>query len=221
MEKITLNQIQHSIEHTYLKSDAMPSDIIRLCQEAVKHQFYAVCINSAWIGLANEYLDSSPVKIVSTAAFPLGACATVIKCREVEYAISLGAHEVDFVLNLGWLKSGDLHNVAKEFQSIIEAAAGTPLKVILETSLLTDEEKKIACQLAVGAGIAFVKTSTGFNTRGATLEDIKLMRHAVGNKAGIKASGGIRDRQTAMKMLEAGADRLGTSSGVEISSQQK
>lgn len=217
MENSFLHQIRHAIEHTCLKPGATPSDIVQLCQEAIQHQFYAVCINGAWIDLANEVLNSSPVKIVSTAAFPLGACATVVKCREVEHAISLGAHEVDFVLNIGWLKCGDLHHVAKEFQSIVEAAAGTPLKVILETGLLTDQEKKIACQLAVGAGIAFVKTSTGFNTGGATIEDIILMRQAVGNKAGIKASGGIRDRQIAMDMLKAGADRLGTSSGVAIS----
>lgn len=216
MEKLSIHQIQRTIEHTCLKPDATPIDIIKLCQEAIQHQFYAVCINSAWINLANETLNSSTVKIVSTAAFPLGACATIVKCREVEYAISLGAHEVDFVLNIGWLKYGNLHHIAKEFQSIVEVAAGTPLKVILETGLLTDQEKKVACQLAVGAGIAFVKTSTGFNAGGATLEDVKLMRQAVGTKAGVKASGGIRNRQMALEMIEAGADRLGTSSGVAI-----
>ncbi|MBA3815404.1 MAG: deoxyribose-phosphate aldolase [Parachlamydiaceae bacterium] len=217
MQSLDIYNVQQAIEHTCLKPQATPSDIIQLCQEAIKYQFYAVCINSAWVNLANENLNSSSVKIVSTAAFPLGASATIVKCREVEYAISLGAHEVDFVLNIGWLKCGDLHNVAKEFQALVEVASGNPLKVILETSILTDQEKKIACQLAVGAGIAFVKTSTGFNTGGATVEDIKLMRHAVGKKAGIKASGGIRDLQTAKNLLEAGADRLGTSSGIVIS----
>lgn len=201
----------HAIEHTCLKPTATSSDIARLCEEAIQHHFFAVCINSAWVDFANEILNASPVKIVSTAAFPLGASATLVKCHEVEYAISMGAREVDFVLNIGWLKNGDLHRVAKEFQALFEAAEGTPLKVILETSLLTDQEKIIACQLAVDAGIAFVKTSTGFSTGGATIEDIKLMRQAVGKQAGVKASGGIRDKQTALDLLAAGADRIGTS----------
>lgn len=211
-----LHTVLPTIEHTMLKPDATASDIAKLCHEAIKHHFYAICINSSWVGLAAEILDVSPVKIVSTAAFPLGACGTLVKCREIEYAISLGAHEVDFVLNIGWLKSGDLHLIAQEFRDIVEAASGTPLKVILETCLLNDQEKKIACQLAVGAGIAFVKTSTGFSLTGATIDDVRLMRQAVGKQAGVKASGGIRDLETALKMLDAGADRLGTSSGVSI-----
>lgn len=211
-----MDTLHRKIEHTLLKPSATPTDIAQLCQEAIQHQFFAVCINSAWVGLTAQILDSTPIRIVSTAAFPLGSCGTLVKCREIEYAVSLGAHEVDFVLNIGWLKCGDLHHLAKEFRDLVEAASGTPLKVILETCLLNDQEKKVACQLAVGAGIAFVKTSTGFSTGGATVEDIRLMRQAVGKQAGIKASGGIRDLETALKMLEAGADRLGTSSSVAI-----
>lgn len=208
--------LPHSIEHTLLSPAATHSDIIRLCKEALENKFYAVCVNSCWVGLAAEILDSSPVKIVSTAAFPLGASGTLVKCREIEYVISLGADEVDFVLNIGWLKSGDLHRVAKEFHDVVEAASGSPLKVILETSLLSDQEKIDACKLAVGSGIAFVKTSTGFGPGGATAEDVILMRQAVGKHAGIKASGGIRTLEMAINMIEAGADRIGTSSGVHI-----
>lgn len=215
----SLSSISRAIEHTLLKPTATLSDIEKLCREAVQHRFYAVCVNSSWVALAAKFLDGLPVKIVSTAAFPLGACATMIKCREIEYAVSVGADEVDFVLNLGWLKSGELHAIAREFRDIVNVSGGKPLKVILETCLLSDQEKRVACQLAVGAGIAFVKTSSGFSIAGATIDDIKLMRQAVGKQAGVKASGGIKDIATAKAMLEAGADRLGTSSGVAIMSE--
>lgn len=214
-----VNGVAHKIEHTLLKPDAIPSDIEKLCQEAIQNQFYGVCLNSVWIELASTLLAGTAVKIISTAGFPLGANATPVKCREIEFSLSRGAHEVDFVINLGWLKSNDLHSLAAEFNDLVETASGKPLKVILETSLLTDQEKKIACQLAVGAGISFVKTSTGFGPSGAAIEDIKLMRASVGSKLGVKASGGIRDAKTALEMINAGADRLGTSSSVQIIAQ--
>lgn len=210
------SKIASTIEHTFLKPTATAADIEQLCKEAQHWKFHGVCVNSVWIELAVNLLGNSNVKIISTAAFPLGASATPIKCREVEFALSRGAHEVDFVINIGWLKSGDLHALAAEFRDLVETASGKPLKVILETCFLTEQEKKIACQLAVGAGISFVKTSTGYGPTGATIDDVKLMKSLVGDKTLVKASGGIRDYETAQKMLQAGADRLGTSSGIAI-----
>lgn len=210
------SNIAGQIEHTLLSPDAVPKQIENLCKEAMEWKFYGVCVNSVWVELAADILMDTPVKIISTAGFPLGACATPIKCQEVEYALSRGVHEVDFVLNIGWLKSGDLHSLASEFRDLVDTASGKPLKVILETCLLNEQEKKIACQLAVGAGISFVKTSTGFSKAGATVQDVRLMRNTVGEKIGVKASGGIRDAKTALEMLSAGANRLGTSSGVAI-----
>lgn len=215
------HKIASKIEHTCLKPHATPHDIEKLCQEALKYEFYGVCVNSVWIEQAVTLLAGSSIKIISTVGFPLGATATPIKCREIEYVLSRGAHEVDFVINIGWLKSGDLHSLAKEFSDLMETASDKPLKVILETCYLTDQEKKIACQLAVGAGISFVKTSTGFGPSGATISDVQLLKNAVGGQARVKASAGIKDVQTALKMIAAGADRIGTSSGVEILTEIK
>lgn len=215
MEKLK-NTIAKSIEHTLLKPNAVESDIHKLCQEALKFQFFGVCVNSCWIPLAATLLKGSQVKLVSTAAFPLGACETGSKIYEVERAFLLGAHEVDFVANIGWIKEGSWRKVMEEFRDIVKASNKKTLKVILETCLLTDNEKRETCLIAAGEGIAFVKTSTGFSTSGATLEDVKLMKLAVGDRAMVKASGGIRDIQTALNMLEAGATRLGTSSGVVL-----
>ena len=210
------NNIAHCIEHTLLKPDATAADIEKLCHEALQWGFLAVCVNSCWLKLASSLLKKSKVKLVSTAGFPLGACSTIAKVFEVNSAVAHGANEVDFVINIGWLKGKDFGSLEEEFALLVQAAEGCPLKAILETSLLTEEEKKMACRMAVDNGIAFVKTSTGFAASGATVEDVQMMKSVVGNKAQVKASGGIRDLKTARKMLEAGATRLGTSAGVAI-----
>lgn len=210
-----MKNIHQTIEHTLLKPTATSADIAQLCQEALHHGFYAVCVNSNWVRLAANILTASPVKVVSTAAFPLGSCGTLVKCREIEYAIASGAHEVDYVINIGWVKDGDKQHLTQEFHDLIEAAAGTPLKVIIETCLLNRQEIEIVCNLAASMGIAFVKTSTGFNG-GATIDDVKLIKQIVGKRTKVKASGGIRDPEMAIKMIEAGADRIGTSSSIAI-----
>jgi deoxyribose-phosphate aldolase len=213
MEK---TRLQSAIEHTILKPTATAHDIEKLCREAREHQFFGVCVNTTWIPMAVQLLKGSSVKVVAVAGFPLGACVTAVKCFEVEYAVSQGADEIDFVVNLGWVKAQDYESVKKEFLALHKAAQQLPLKVILETSLLSKEEKQRICELAVECGIAFVKTSTGFSTGGATIEDIQLMRSVVQHHAGVKASGGIRDRTAALAFLDAGSDRLGTSSGIAI-----
>ena len=216
MEK---SQLKAAIEHTLLKPTATGHEIEKLCREAIEHQFYGVCVSSYWLPLVGQLLRGSSVKIVSVAGFPLGTSATEVKCCEVEYAFSNGADEVDFVLNIGKLKSGDYSAIKKEFDALVTTAPQRSLKVILETCLLTQQEKQRACEIARDSGIAFVKTSTGFSTGGATLEDVQLMRKIVNGHSGVKASGGIRDRDTALAFLNAGADRLGTSSGVAIISE--
>lgn len=205
-----------TIEHTLLKQDATEYDIEKLCTEAIEYDFFGICVNSCWIPLAAYLLEKTSVKIISTAGFPLGTCSTKSKCTETEQAINDGAEEVDFVMNVGWVKSGQHLKVLHEFQDLVKAAAKVPLKVILETCLLTDEEKRTACQLAVDAGVSFVKTSSGFNRSGATLDDVRLMVSQVGPHAKVKASGGIRTLENALEMLNAGAERLGTSSGISI-----
>jgi deoxyribose-phosphate aldolase len=211
-----INNIPNAIEHTLLKPNATASEIEKLCQEADKWGFYGVCVNGCWLKFASSLLKKSKVKLISTAGFPLGACSTITKAFEVNSAIAHGAHEVDFVLNIGWLKSNSLKLIEEEFQLLMQAAEDRPLKVILETCLLTDAEKKLVCRMAMDNGIAFVKTSTGFSTSGATVEDVKLMKSIVVDKAQVKASGGIRDADIAKQMLAAGATRLGTSAGVFI-----
>lgn len=213
MEK---NEIAKTIEHTALKPAVSLLDIEILCREARQWNFFGVCVNSVWIEKAAQLLKGSAVKVVSVAGFPLGANATEVKRQEIEFALSHGAHEVDFVMNIGWMKGKDYEAIKREFTELVKAASSSPLKVILETCLLSDEEKNLACQMALDCGVAFVKTSTGFSHGGATIEDVKLMKAVVDGKAGIKAAGGIRDIQTALSMLAAGADRLGTSSGVTI-----
>jgi deoxyribose-phosphate aldolase len=204
------------IEHTNLKPEATIGDISRLCDEAMKYNFAAVCVNSAFVSPVHAMLKGSDVRISCVVGFPLGAMATKIKGAEAAYAIAAGADEIDMVLAVGKVKSGDWEYVFDDIHQVVTAASGHPVKVILETGLLTDDEKKQACTTAVQAGAAYVKTSTGFGHGGATVADVQLMRAAVGNKARIKASGGIRDYATACKMIAAGADRLGTSSGVAL-----
>lgn len=209
-------QLAKSLEHTLLKPTATAKDIETLCQEALACQCLAVCVNSTWVKLAVSLLNRTPLFVVSTASFPLGTSATTVKAFEVDFALSQGALEVDFVLNIGWLKSQDYQRITSEFTELVQIAEKHPLKVILETCLLTDDEKRIACQLAADCGIAFVKTSTGFSQAGATVDDIRLMKEVVFNKALVKASGGIRDANSALAMLAAGASRIGTSSSLAI-----
>jgi deoxyribose-phosphate aldolase len=204
------------IDHTLLKADATAGDIERLCAEACAHRFHAVCVNGARVELARHCLEGSGVKVAAVVGFPLGAMDADVKRFETEAAVDAGAQEMDVVLNLGRLRDGDDRLVLRELRDVVEAADELPVKVILEACLLTREEKLRACRLIVESGAAFVKTSTGFGHGGATVEDVKLLRGAVGPNFGVKAAGGIRDTATALAMIEAGATRLGTSAGVAI-----
>lgn len=205
-------------DHTLLAPDATENDIRKLCGEAARYDFYSVCVNSCYAGLAAEMLKGTDVKVASVVGFPLGAMDTDAKLFEADCACRAGASEIDMVINIGALKEGRDEYVLDDIAAVVAASNqyGAIVKVIIETCLLTDDEKKKACLLAMDAGAAFVKTSTGFSNGGATVEDVKLMRSAVGDKMKIKASGGIRDRAAAMAMIEAGADRLGASASVAI-----
>lgn len=214
--KLSPAQLAAYIDHTVLKPDASPAQIEQLCAEAREHKFFSVCVNGSWVAAARHFLDGSDVKVASVVGFPLGAMAADVKRYETEVAIDDGAHEIDVVLNVARLKAGDDKYVLRELIDVVEAADERTVKVILETCLLNDEEKVRACKLVVESGAHFVKTSTGFCTGGATIADVKLMRETVGPTFGVKASGGVRDAQTALAMIEAGATRLGTSSGIAI-----
>ncbi|MFV8826727.1 deoxyribose-phosphate aldolase [Alkalihalobacterium sp. APHAB7] len=211
-------KIAEMIDHTLLKAETTKEPIIQLCQEAKEYKFASVCINPTWVKTAYEHLKDTPeVKVCTVIGFPLGASASVVKAFETTKAIEDGATEVDMVINIGALKDKNDQLVEADIKAVVEAAKGKALtKVIIETSLLTDEEKIRACKLAVQAGADFVKTSTGFSTGGATVEDIRLMRETVGPDIGVKASGGVRDRQGALAMIEAGATRIGASAGIAI-----
>lgn len=206
------------IDHTLLKPDATPAQIKTLCQEALDYGFASVCVNPHWVAFANQLLgETSPVKVCTVIGFPLGATYPSAKVHEALVAIHHGATEVDMVINIGALKACDYLLVGQEIEKVVQAAKGHALvKVILETCYLTEEEKIKACEICKTAGADFVKTSTGFGSGGATVADISLMRRTVGATMGVKASGGIRDRQTAQAMFQAGANRLGTSSGIQI-----
>ncbi len=205
-----------AIDHTLLKPDARRSDIEKLCREAAEHGFFSVCVNSSWVALAASQLQGTSVAVAAVTGFPLGAMHPLAKAFETRQAVSDGASEIDTVLNIGRLRQGADDEVLADLKSVVDAAGGRPVKVIFETCLLTEDEKIRACQISVSAGAAFVKTSTGFSTGGATIEDVKLMHRTVGSRCQVKASGGIRDRATALAMIEAGATRLGTSAGVSI-----
>jgi deoxyribose-phosphate aldolase len=204
------------IDHTMLKPDASLAQIEQLCAEAREHRFFAVCVNGSWVTAARHFLDGSDVKVASVVGFPLGAMTSDVKRFETEVAIDDGAHEIDVVLNIARLQAGDDKYVFREIVDVVEAADERIVKVILETCLLTDAEKIRACQLVAESGAQFVKTSTGFSTAGATIADVKLLRETVGPKFGVKASGGVRDAQTALAMIAAGATRIGTSNGIAI-----
>jgi deoxyribose-phosphate aldolase len=209
-------QLASYIDHTLLKADATAKDIEKLCAEARENKFFSVCVNGSWVASAHHLLEGSDVKIVSVVGFPLGAMSGDTKRFETEAAIDDGAQEIDVVLNIGRLKDGDDRFVLRELCDIVEVTDERTVKVILETCLLTDDEKIRACQIVVESGAHFVKTSTGFGAGGATIADVKLMRETVGPKFGVKASGGIRDTKTALAMIQAGATRLGTSAGIAI-----
>jgi deoxyribose-phosphate aldolase len=204
------------IDHTLLKPDAAAKDIEQLCREAIEHHFWSVCVNGSRVAQAYALVESSGVKVACTVGFPLGAMSSDAKRFEVEAAVDDGAQEIDVVLNIGRLKDGDDKYVLRELRDIVEAADERTVKVILETCLLSREEKIRACGLVVESGAHFVKTSTGFSTAGATTHDVQLLRECVGPDFGVKASGGIRDTTVALGMIKAGATRLGTSSGVAI-----
>ncbi len=204
------------IDHTLLKPEATAADIEALCREAVGHGFFSVCVNGSWVKLAAAETRGTGVAVAAVTGFPLGAMSTGAKAHETAQAIADGATEIDTVLHVGRLRQGDQAYVRKDLAAVVAAAEGQPVKVIFETCLLTEAEKRIACDLALEAGAAFVKTSTGFNQGGATLEDVRLLHQCVAGRARVKASGGIRDRAMALAMIEAGATRLGTSSGAAI-----
>lgn len=207
------------IDHTLLKPEATEKDILKLTAEAAQYHFASVCINPYWVKLATRELAGTGVKVCTVIGFPLGATTAETKAFETKKAIGDGADEIDMVINIGALKSGNTEAVEADIRAVVEAAQGKLVKVIIETCLLTNEEKELACRLAVKAGAHFVKTSTGFSTGGATIEDVKLMRQTVGDKAGVKASGGIHTKAEAEAMIEAGATRIGASSGVKIVSE--
>lgn len=209
-------QLAAFIDHTLLKADATSKDIEKLCAEAREHKFFSVCVNGSRVTEARHFLEGTDVKVAGVVGFPLGAMSSDAKRFETEAVIDDGAHEIDVVLNIGKLKDGGDKFILRELCDIVEAADERTVKVILETCLLTEEEKIRACKLVVESGAHFVKTSTGFSTAGATIADVKLMRATVGPKFGVKASGGIRDAKTALAMIEAGATRLGVSAGVAI-----
>ncbi|WP_345239755.1 deoxyribose-phosphate aldolase [Pontibacillus salipaludis] len=205
------------IDHTQLKPDTAQEKIEQICQEAKEYGFASVCVNPYWVPFCYERLQDTDVKVCTVIGFPLGANTKELKAYETKQAIENGATEVDMVINIGALKSGDKETVQADIEAVVRATEGNALtKVIIETSLLTDEEKVTACELAKAAGADFVKTSTGFSGGGATVEDIKLMRNTVGPDMGVKASGGVRDREGADAVIEAGATRIGASAGVSI-----
>lgn len=209
-------EIASRIEHTNLKPEATVDDILKLCDEAKQYKFFGVCVNPQYIKIAKERLSGTNCKVVTVISFPLGACISHVKAEEAKRAIAMGADEIDMVMAIGLLKSGRYDDVENDIRQVVDASKGCPVKVIIETALLNNDEKKKACELAKEAGSAFVKTSTGFSKSGATVEDVKLMRAVVGSKIGIKAAGGIRDFNAAQAMIEAGADRLGCSASVNI-----
>ncbi len=204
------------IDHTLLAQNATFDQIKKLCEEAKEHNFCSVCVNSSYVAFAKEHTKDSTLKVCSVVGFPLGAMSTRAKAYEAKEAIKDGADEIDMVINVGWLKSGRVDLVEEDIKALRDATEGKILKVILETALLNEEEIKEICQMAKELKVDFVKTSTGFSTRGASLEDIKIFKSVVGDAIGIKASGGIRSYEKALKMIEAGATRLGTSSGIAI-----
>jgi len=204
------------IDHTLLKPTASKNEIIQLCDEAINYNFFSVCVNSCYVSLAKQQLQNTKVKVCSVIGFPLGAMSTEAKVNEAKIALEDGADEIDMVMNLGYLKSQDFENVYKDVEAVKRIMPNNILKVILETCYLEEDELIKASELAIKGGADFIKTSTGFGTRGASLEDIKLMKSVAKDTTKIKASGGIKDAKTAINYINSGAQRLGTSSGIAI-----
>lgn len=217
-DPLRLGDLASYLDHTLLRPDATVAEIDRICDEALQHRFASVCVNGSWVARCAEILAGSDVLVCSVVGFPLGAMATEVKAYEARRALEDGAREIDMVLHVGALKGGDHDYVRRDIETLATLChrMGGRLKVILETALLTDEEKVVACRLAQAAGADFVKTSTGFSKGGATAQDIALMRRVVGPVMGVKASGGVRDAGGAQEMIEAGATRIGASASVEI-----
>jgi len=214
--------IAQMIDHSLLKPDATKEEIRNLCEEGKKYGFVSVCVNPVWVSFCSDLLKGSKVRICTVSGFPLGANKPEVKAKEAETAIKEGSFEIDMVANIGALKSGDFKLVEEDIKAVRSAIGKEKiLKVIIETAVLTNEEKIKATQIIMACGADFVKTSTGFGYSGATVEDVKLLKKVVGDKIRIKASGGIRDYETALKLIEAGASRIGTSSGVKIVEQSK
>ena len=213
MDKKTIASM---IDHTLLKPEATPAQVEKLCAEAAEYHFASVCVNPVYIPLAARLLDGTGVKVCCVVGFPLGAIAPEQKAAEAASCAAMGAEELDMVIHVGAAKAGDWALVQRDIAGVVKAAAGRTVKVIIETCLLTDAEKEKMCDIVPEAGADFIKTSTGFSTGGATTHDIALMRKTVGPEMGVKASGGIRDYATAMAMIEAGANRIGASAGIEI-----
>lgn len=216
-----MQNINRLIDHTILKPEASIDDIRKLCIEAKEYNFYSVCVNSAYVNVAYNFLLHSDVKVCSVVGFPLGAMTKEAKAYEAKFAVDSGAEEIDMVINIGLLKSGKIDLFERDIKKVREACKASVLKVIIETCLLDDKEKILACKIAKEYGADFVKTSTGFSTGGATEHDVGLMRKTVGDKMGVKASGGIKTYEDAIKMINAGANRLGTSSGIAIMKSAK
>lgn len=210
------DEIAGRIDHTALSATTMQDDIAVLCGEAREHGFASICVNPRWVPLAARLLADTGVMVCTVVAFPLGAAATSVKSAETLRAVADGANEIDMVIDIASLIRGDLGAVYDDIHAVVVAADGVPVKAIIEACLLTDEQKAMACLTAARAGAAYVKTSTGFSTGGATLDDVALMRACVGNDLGVKASGGVRTREDAERMLDAGADRIGTSASCTI-----
>ncbi len=214
-------ELNKYIDHTLLKPEATKAQITKLCQEARQYDFASVCVNTCYVPLAKELLAGSDVKVCCVVGFPLGAMDTVSKAFEAKTAVENGAQEVDMVINIGALKDKDYDYVTKDIAAVVEASKPAIVKVIIEACLLTDEEKVEACKCSMNAKAEFVKTSTGFSTHGATPEDVALMKKTVGNVCKVKAAGGVRSYDDAMKMIEAGADRLGCSAGIKVMEEAK
>ncbi len=209
-------ELARYIDHTLLKPTATPADIEQLCREADEHYFYAVCVNPAFVPTAKKALGASPVRVAAVVGFPLGANSPAVKAAEAALAVSQGADELDMVIPVGRALAGDWEAVAADVRAVREAAPGAVLKVILETGYLNEQQIRAAAEAAISGGADFLKTSTGFGPRGASLEDVRLLVETAAGRAKVKAAGGIRSREDAWEMIKAGADRLGTSSGVAL-----
>lgn len=214
-------ELNKYIDHTLLKPEATQDQILAIIEQAKQYDFASVCVNPTWVGLAAKELKGTDVKVCTVIGFPLGATTSAVKAFETKDAIANGADEIDMVINVGQLKAGQYDAVEADIRAVVEASGDKLVKVIIETCLLTDEEKVRACQLSQKAGADFVKTSTGFSTGGATVPDVALMRKTVGPDMGVKASGGARSLEDALAFIEAGATRIGASSGVAIMEGQK